>query len=136
MADQTITPQAARPALSKGLTAIVLPTDAGDAAAYVLNYVQTADSAFDRSQAIDAMACRIELLRDASGDQCDRELMAHAAILDSLFLRYSAESVRASSPENKAIFAKLALNCNNGFTRTLIAVAGLKQQRQGNGVIR
>ena len=136
MVTQEFASHAPLPALSKGASAIVLPTDAGDAAAYVLNYVQTADTAFNRSLAIEAMTRRIELLRETSGAQCERELMAHAAILDSLFMRFTADCVRAGTPENKAIFAKVALNCNSAYARTLIAAEGLKQQRLGKAVIR
>ena len=75
-------------------------------------------------------------MRNAEGKQCEEELLTHAVILDSLFLRYSAESVAAKTAEAKTIFCKLALNCQQTYTRTVIAVAGLNQQRAGNGSIR
>ena len=136
MANQEIAYQPVRPALNKGSPAIVMPPDATEAAAYVLAFVQTADVAFDRSLTIAAMNQRVEQLSATTGENQSAELMAHAAILNGLFLRFTTESVRAGAPENKAIFAKIALNCNAAYIRTLIASEGLKQQRQGKAVIR
>lgn len=114
---------------------INLPTDAQDAAAFVLAYVQTAETAFDRAAAIDAMTVRVEQLRSATGDQCERELLSHAAIAEALFLRFSAASVQSTVPANQAIFGKLALNCQAAYIRTIVAVQGLKQARQGLAAI-
>ena len=76
------------------------------------------------------------VITDSGGNHQEAELMAHAVTINALFQLFTAESVRAGAPENKAIFAKLALNCNAAYTRTLIASEGLRQQRQGKAVIR
>ena len=136
MVNQELAYQAVQPALNKGRAVIALPSDAGDAAAYVLNFIQTGNSHFDRSLAIKAMQQRVEQLREKTGDHQEAELMAHAITINALFQLFTAESVRAGAPEHKAIFAKLALNCNAAYTRTLIASEGLRQQRQGKAVIR
>ena len=114
---------------------ISLPTDAQEATAYVLAYVQTADTAFDRSAAIAAMTARVEQLRSATGEQCERELLSHATITEALFLRFSTASVQSTVPANQAIFGKLALNCQAAYIRTMVAVQGLRLARQGQATI-
>jgi hypothetical protein len=61
--------------------------------------------------------------------------MSHAAILDALSMRYSAESVNAVVPDFKQKFLKIALQCQSSYVRTLIAVEGLRLQRQGKAVV-
>jgi hypothetical protein len=90
---------------------IALPPDAEQAAAYVLSFVQSGDLAFDRSAAIEGMNERIDELQASSADVMERELFAHAQILSALFLRFTAQSVAASSAEAKAVYMKTALAC-------------------------
>lgn len=110
---------------------ISLPSNAAESAALVLRYVQTADVAFDRSAAIEAMAARVQRLSDPDADAATvvAELAGHAAVLDALFQRWTAEAVRACNPEHQTKFAKLALSSQASYTRTIIAIEGLKQQR-------
>jgi hypothetical protein len=112
---------------------ISLPADPAESAALVLRYVQTAEVAFDRSAAIEAMTARTAKLADPTADvgAVVAELAGHATILDALFQRWAAESVRATVPDHKTKFAKLALASQASYTRTLIAIEGLKQQAKG-----
>jgi hypothetical protein len=131
---------ASTPTLSQGLPArasahrappIALPSDPAESAALVLRFVQTGTTAFDRSAAIEAMAVRLDRLRNADADVALAELAGHAAILDALFQRFTAASVQATAPDAVVKFAKLALAAQGAYTRTLIAIEGLKQQRKG-----
>ena len=112
---------------------IQLPSDAAISAALVLRLVQTGETAFDRSAAIEAMTGRVRLLADPNTDSATllSELSAHAAVLDALFQRWTCEAVSARQPEHRVDFAKLALNSQAAYTRTLIALEGLRQQRKG-----
>jgi len=76
------------------------------------------------------MIDRVELLKDPGGQQADEELFAQAALLNALFIRYAAESVAASEPDHRAKYAKLALQAQSSYTRTLIAIEALRAQRQ------
>lgn len=109
--------------------AIALPADPAQAAALVLRYVQVGDSAFDRSAAVEGMASRVEKLRGSDGAQVERELLAHAAVLDALFLRYSAEAVANKVPDHKSKLMKLALSAQAAYVRCMVAVEGLRLQR-------
>lgn len=111
--------------------AITLPSDPAQSAALVLRYVQTADTAFDRSGAIEAMNQRLALLRDSASGQVMDELAAHAALLDGLFQRWTAEAIAAKVPDHRTKFMKLALASQASYTRTVIAMEALKAQRQG-----
>lgn len=114
---------------------IQLPSDPAQSAALVLRHIQLADSAFDRSAAVEAMTARVQRLADPNADAATvvAELAGHAAILDALFQRWAAEAVCAEHPEHRVKFAKLALNSQATYTRTLIAIEGLKQQAKGHG---
>ena len=111
--------------------AIQLPADARHAAALVLAYVQEGDTSFDRSAAIEAMAARVAKLKGSDGDQAEEELLAHAAILDGLFSRYTAEAMNAKMVEHRVKFQKLALQCQGSYARSIIAVEALRAQRRG-----
>lgn len=115
--------------------AISLPADAGQAAALVLRYVQAGDTSFDRSAALEGMAARISGLASLDGEQVERELFAHAAVLDACFLRWTAEAVSAKVPDYALKFSKAALQAQAAYTRTMVAIAGLRLQRQGQGSI-
>ena len=115
---------------------IALPPDAEQAAAYVLSFVQSGDLAFDRSAAIEGMSERIDQLQASSAEVMERELFAHAQILSALFLRFTAQSIAASSAEAKAVYMKTALACQAAYTKTCVCVEGLRLQRQGKGSIR
>lgn len=117
--------------------AISLPADPQASAGLVLHYVQTAEVAYDRSAAIEAMTARTAKLvdPDASASDIVAELAGHATILDALFQRWATESVRAAHPDHKAKFAKLALTSQASYTRTLIAIEGLKRQIKGQATL-
>jgi hypothetical protein len=115
---------------------IALPADAGQAAAYVLSFVQSGDLAFDRSAAIEGMNERIDQLQASDADVMERELFAHAQILSALFLRFTAQSVAATGAEHKAVYMKTALACQAAYTKTCVCVEGLRWQQQGRGSIR
>jgi hypothetical protein len=97
----------------------------------VLRYVQTADSAFDRSAAIEAMNQRLALLRDKDSGKVMDELAGHAALLDALFQRWTAEAIAAKAPDHRAKFMKLALASQASYVRTVIGMEGLRAQQQG-----
>ncbi len=113
--------------------AISLPSDPAESAALVLRYVQHGTSDFERASAIEAANARLALLRDPNNgtDYALDELARHLPILDALFQRYAAESVAAKQPDHRTKFAKLALAFQASHTRTVIAMEGLKAQRQG-----
>lgn len=115
---------------------VALPPDAGQAAAYVLSFVQSGDSAFDRSAAIEGMSERIDQLQDLTADTIEKELFAHSQILQALFHRYSVLSISASGAEHKSIYLKAALTCQAAYLKTVVCVEGLRLQRQGHGLIR
>ena len=75
------------------------------------------------------MAGRVELLREATGEQVERELLGHAAILDSLFQRYTLLSLTATIPQHQLVFGSLALKTQAAYTRTVTAVEALRQAR-------
>ena len=52
-------------------------------------------------------------------------------MLNSLFLKFVAESVSAQKPEARASFLRLALNAQNAYARTLALVVGLRAQSEG-----
>lgn len=133
MDSQSFEPTSSQPASAHRAQPIRLPSNAAESAALVLRFIQTADTAFDRSAAIEAMALRLERLRDSDDGIALAELSGHAALLDALFLRWAAEAVAAKQADHKAKFAKLALSSQASYTRTLIAIEGLKQQRRGVG---
>lgn len=114
---------------------IRLPADPLASAALVLRYVQTAEVPADRSAAIEAMTARVSRLTDPNADASTvvAELAAHAAVLDALFQRWATEAVRAAHPEHRTKFAKLALSSQASYTRTLVAIEGLKAQAKGRG---
>lgn len=114
---------------SRRTTPIVLLSDASQSAACVLKFIQTGETAFDRKEAIEAMAGRVELLREATGEQVERELLGHAAILDSLFQRYTLLSLTATIPQHQLVFGSLALKTQAAYTRTVTAVEALRQAR-------
>lgn len=114
---------------------IKLPPDAGQAAAYVLSFVQSADMAFDRSAAIEAMNDRIKQLQGSDGDTVEKELLAHSQVLQALFMRLSVQAVETPKVDHKAVFLKLALSCQAAYTKTVVCAEGLRLQRQGQGLI-
>lgn len=114
----------------RGAIPIVLPADPTAARACVLSFVTTGQTAHDRSAAIEAMSARVELLRESTGVRQEEELFGHMGILEALWLRYATEAARAEKAENSAIFCKLALLCQTSYTRTALAIEGLRQQRQ------
>lgn len=116
--------------------AISLPADPDTAAAYVLSFVQSADSAFDRSAAIEGMHDRITQIQDSSSNTVERELYAHSQVLQALFMRYAASAITATGAEHKAIFTKLAIACQAAYMKTVVCVEGLRLQWQGQGSIR
>lgn len=109
---------------------VSLPADPTESAAYVLRYIQTAETGFDRSSAIEAHALRLAKLQSPDAAVVVSELQGHSLILDALFQRYSAMAIGAKA-EQAAIFVKLALASQAAYTRTLIAAEGLKAQRMG-----
>lgn len=105
-------------------------------AAEVAQVIQRGGSeAVDRSSAIEAMSKRLTKLKDPDGEQVTNELLAHACILDSLFQRFTTEALTARLPESRVKFLKMALTCQAAYTRTLIAVEGLKAQRKGSASV-
>jgi hypothetical protein len=132
MTDLDTLPNTGRPSAHRP-PAISLPSDPAESAALVLRYVQHGTSEFERASAIEAANARLALLRDPDNgtDHALDELARHLPILDALFQRYAAESVAAKHPDHRAKFAKLALAFQASHARTVIAVEGLKAQRQG-----
>ena len=114
-----------------------LPSDSVQAAALVLNFIQTGETAYDRSGAIEAATARVQRLSDPNADISTvvTELAGHAAILDALFLRWSAEAMAAKLPEIRMKYQKLALSSQASYTRTLIAIEALKQQCKGKALV-
>jgi len=105
-------------------------------AAEVAQVIQRGDSeAVERSSAVEAMSQRLTKLKDPDGEQVTNELLAHACILDSLFQRFTTEALTARQPESRVKFLKTALTCQTAYTRTLIAVEGLKVQRKGSAAV-
>jgi hypothetical protein len=117
--------------------AIQLPADPALSAALVLRHVQTGSTSFDRSAAIEAMAARVSRLADLDNDPetVSAELAGHAALLDALFQRWICEAMATTLPDHRAKFMKLALHCQAAYTRTLIAIAGLKRQAAGTATV-
>ena len=114
--------------------ALKLPDDPRDAAAQALAFINGADS-YNRAAAIEGLNQRIAVLSDGDSDAALSELAAHLPILQSLFLKYSAEATTASRPEHKNSLLRMALSAQNSYTRTVIAISGLRQQRAGRGRI-
>jgi len=115
--------------------AIRLPSDPLESAALVLRYVQTGSASFDRSAAVEAMTQRVARLSNPDADSASTlaELASHAAVLDALFQHWTCQAIAATVPDHKAVFARLALASQASYTRTLVAIEGLKQQGKGRG---
>lgn len=117
--------------------AIALPSDSAESAALVLRYVQQGSSDIDRASAIEAANTRLERLCDPeSGFKTILgELTGHLMLLNALFQRFAAESIATKLPDNKAKFVKLALGAQASYTRTAIAIEGLRAQRSGKSQV-
>lgn len=74
---------------------------------------------------------RVERFRDPAAPAALEELAGHLPILDALFKRYAAESLRARGPEGQARLLRAALQAQTAHARTVVLLEGLKGQRQG-----
>lgn len=109
---------------------IQLPDDPRLATALVLAYVNGADS-IDWAPALEALTLRAEALGDVDPRQAIGSLAEQLPVLNSLFLKFVAESVSAQRTEARASFLRLALNAQNAYARTLALVVGLRAQSEG-----
>lgn len=74
---------------------------------------------------------RVERFRDPAAPAALEELASHLPLLDALFKRYAAESLRAKNPEGQARLLRAALQAQNAHARTVVLLQGLEGQRQG-----
>lgn len=111
-------------------SALQLPDDPQLATAAVLAYVNGAEGV-ERAAAIEALTARAAALADADPDEAIKALAAHLPVLNSLWLRFAAESASASSPVARAAFLKLALNAQGSYARCQALVIGLRLQTKG-----
>ena len=114
---------------------LLLPSDPVESAALVVRLIQTGETGFDRSGAIEAANLRVERLRDADPETALKELAGHTAILDALFQHFAVRAVTTTNHEAASKFGKLSLASQNAFTRALIACEGLMQQRRGKALV-
>lgn len=110
------------------------PADPVEGLALVAEVVRTGDDSRGRAEAVRAMHQRVDLLL-SDGDPAARlrELAAHTALLSDLSARYCIKALEATSPKHAAIWQRLALQCQATYTRSLIAIEGLKAQAKGKG---
>ena len=109
---------------------IQLPDDPQLAAALVLAHVNGNDSV-DRAAAIEALTARVSELTDTDPESAIGALGEHLPVLNSLYLRFTAECVNAKSSEARAAFLKLALSAQKAYARTQALVIGLRAQGDG-----
>lgn len=74
---------------------------------------------------------RVERLRDPAAPAALEELTGHLPLLDALFKRYAAESLRARSAEVQSRLLRAALQAQSAHARTVVLLQGLEGQRQG-----
>ena len=72
---------------------------------------------------------RVEHFRDPAAPVALEELAGHLPILDALFKRYAAESLRARRPEGQARLLRAALQAQTAYARSAALLEGLKGQR-------
>lgn len=112
------------------------PPDPVEGLALVAEVVRTGDDSRGRAEAVRTMHQRVALLlSDGAPTARLRELAAHAALLSDLSARYSIKALEATSPKHAAIWQRLALQCQAAYTRSLIAVEGLKAQAKGKAQV-
>lgn len=109
---------------------LTLPNDPAAAAAAVIALVNGHDSV-DRASAIEAMSLRVTQFQAAGADITLYELESHLLVLKALFLRFSAETAKAGTADQRSKFAKIAISAHGAYLRTVALMAGLQHQTEG-----
>lgn len=97
---------------------------ASDAAAYLLSLAFGADT-LSPTQALDLLRLRVEALRDPAAPEALAELARHLPVLESLYLRFSAEALRAKRADDRAKLLRAALQAQQGYARTFALLRAL-----------
>jgi hypothetical protein len=120
--------------MSSSIVTARLPANTVDGLAFIAEFSRNGDDSRGRLAAVETMHQRINLLLE-SGDPAPRlrELAAHAALLSDMAARYTVQALESQGARNAAIWQRLALQCQAAYTRTLIAIEGLKAQAKGKG---
>jgi len=105
-------------------------TSSDDAAAYLLA-LATADPTLTAPAALEAHRQRVAALRDPTSPEALQELSRQVPVLEALFHRFTAEALRATNPQTKAILLKSALQAQQAHARTFTLIRGLALQEKG-----
>jgi len=101
-----------------------------DAAAYLLA-LATADPTLTAPAALEAHRQRVAALRDPTSPYALQELSRQVPVLEALFHRFTAEALRATNPQTKAILLESALQAQQAHARTFTLIRGLALQEKG-----
>lgn len=105
------------------------PVSSEEGAAYLLALAM--GESMTATEALEAQRQRVAALRDPTSPKALEELSRQLPVLEGLFQRLAAESLRAKFPEAKAQLLKAALQAQQAHARTFALLRGLALQDKG-----
>lgn len=85
--------------------------------------------AYSRSAAIEFMALQLDDFREPTSAQVGQRLALHLPVIEALMLHFAKRAATSPSPEASAKFAKIAMQAQSSFARTVEVLADLQKLR-------
>ena len=84
---------------------------------------------YERSAAIEFMRQELEDLREPTSALTAQRLTLHLPVMEAQFLHFAKRAAATSNPDAAVKFAKLSMQFQSGFTRTVEVLADLQKLR-------